>query len=45
MENSERIFYIAKEDEVISGEVTDIYFKRTVEVLKAAGLENVKTEI
>ncbi len=42
MENSERIFYIAKEDEVISGEVTDIYFKRTVEVLKAAGLENVK---
>ncbi len=40
--NSDRVFYVAKIEEVLSGEVTDIYFKRTVDVLKAAGLENVK---
>jgi len=38
----ERIFYTAREDEVVSGKTTDIYFVRTVEVLKAAGLSNVK---
>jgi len=32
--------YIANEDEIVSGEVTDIYFVRTVEVLKAYNLEN-----
>ncbi|NPB01224.1 MAG: nicotinate phosphoribosyltransferase [Crenarchaeota archaeon] len=39
---SDRTFYIAREEEIVKGEVTDVYFLRTVEVLKAAGLENVK---
>ncbi|NPA69910.1 MAG: nicotinate phosphoribosyltransferase [Crenarchaeota archaeon] len=39
---NDRTFYIAREEEIIKGEVTDVYFLRTVEVLKAAGLENVK---
>ncbi len=39
---SDRTFYIAREEEIIKGEVTDVYFLRTVEVLKAAGLENVR---
>jgi len=37
-----RIFHVASEDEVISGDVTDIYFKRTVDVIRAAGLEDVR---
>lgn len=37
----ERIFNIAYPEEVIKGEVTDVYFKRTVDILKAAGLEDV----
>jgi len=37
-----RVFSVASEDEVIRGEVTDVYFLRTVEVLKAAGLDKVK---
>jgi len=32
--------YIANESEILSGNVTDIYFVRTVEILKAHGLEN-----
>ncbi len=39
---SERAFYIAREDEIVRGEVTDVYFIRTVEVLRAAGLENTR---
>ncbi len=38
----DRMFYAATEEEIVKGEVTDIYFKRTVEVLKAAGLDNVR---
>ncbi|WP_291767936.1 nicotinate phosphoribosyltransferase [Caldivirga sp. UBA161] len=38
----ERAFTIASEDEVIRGEVTDVYFARTIDVLKAAGLDKVK---
>ncbi|ABW01765.1 nicotinate phosphoribosyltransferase [Caldivirga maquilingensis] len=38
----ERAFTVASEDEVIRGEVTDVYFIRTVDVLKAAGLDKVK---
>lgn len=38
----ERAFTVATEDEVIRGEVTDVYFTRTVDVLKAAGLDKVK---
>ena len=41
MEKTERIFNVAFIDEVVKGEVTDVYFKRTVDVLKAAGLDNV----
>lgn len=37
-----RAFSVASEDEVIRGEVTDVYFLRTVEVLRAAGLDKVK---
>ncbi len=39
---SERVFYVATVDEVLRGEVTDVYFMRTVEVLNAAGLESVR---
>ncbi|NPA23035.1 MAG: nicotinate phosphoribosyltransferase [Crenarchaeota archaeon] len=38
----DRIFHIAREEEIVKGEVTDVYFIRTVEVLKAAGLDNVR---
>ena len=34
---SERRFYIATEDEILSGKVTDIYFARTREVLEKSG--------
>ncbi len=37
----DRVFYVATIEEVVSGEVTDIYFKRTVETLRKAGLEDV----
>lgn len=33
-----RRFYVASEDEILAGKVTDIYFPRTIEVLKAKGL-------
>jgi len=29
--------YVAKEEEIVSGEATDVYFSRTVEVLKKSG--------
>ena len=38
----DRLFYIARYEEILNGETTDIYFNRTVEVLKAAGLDKVK---
>lgn len=38
----DRLFYTARDEEIINGEATDIYFMRTVEVLKAAGLDKVK---
>jgi hypothetical protein len=37
--NMDRLFYIAKDEEILNGEATDIYFNRTVDVLKAAGLD------
>jgi len=33
----ERRFYIASEDEILSGKVTDIYFSRTKEILEKTG--------
>jgi len=39
---SDRPFHVATIDEIVSGEVTDVYFKRTVEVIKAAGLGDVR---
>lgn len=38
----DRAFAVAREEEVISGEVTDVYFQRTVRVLKEAGLDKVR---
>ncbi|GAB6945906.1 nicotinate phosphoribosyltransferase [Vulcanisaeta sp. JCM 16161] len=38
----DRLFYTARDEEIINGEATDIYFIRTVEVLKAAGLDKVR---
>ena len=38
----DRLFYTARDEEIINGEATDIYFLRTVDVLKAAGLDKVK---
>ena len=32
--------YVASEAEILSGSVTDVYFVRTIEILKAYGLEN-----
>ncbi|RLG88432.1 MAG: nicotinate phosphoribosyltransferase [Thermoprotei archaeon] len=37
-----RKLYIASEDEILSGEVTDIYFIRTKEILKKYDLDKVK---
>ncbi len=38
----DRAFYAAREEEVIDGKVTDVYFIRTIETIKKAGLEDVK---
>jgi nicotinate phosphoribosyltransferase len=35
-------FYYATEDEIKRGETTDVYFKRTEQILKAKGLDKVK---
>lgn len=40
--NMDRLFYIAKDEEILNGDATDIYFNRTVDVLKAAGLDKVR---
>ncbi|HDD25571.1 MAG TPA: nicotinate phosphoribosyltransferase, partial [Acidilobales archaeon] len=40
-----RKLYIASEDEILSGEVTDIYFIRTKEILKKYDLDKVKVRV
>ena len=41
-----RAFHIASEAEIKAGEVSDVYFARTVQILKARGLNRrVKAEI
>jgi len=37
--------YVASHDEIINGDATDIYFKRTQEALRAAGLRNVRVRM
>ena len=37
-----RRFYIASEDEIKHGETTDVYFQRTIKVLKSKGLDKVR---
>ncbi|MGC9210269.1 MAG: nicotinate phosphoribosyltransferase [Acidilobus sp.] len=37
--------YVAKESEILSGDATDIYFKRTQEALRAAGLDKVRVRM
>jgi nicotinate phosphoribosyltransferase len=37
--------FIASEDDIVKGKVTDIYFDRTVEILKKLGLENLKVRM
>ncbi len=37
--------YAASRDEILNGDATDIYFKRTQEALRAAGLENVRVRM
>ncbi len=39
---NDRAFHVAKEEEVIRGDVTDVYFIRTLETIKKAGLEDVR---
>ena len=40
------MFYIAKEEDIRKGKVTDIYFKRTEEILKAKNIDvSVKAEV
>jgi nicotinate phosphoribosyltransferase len=36
------MFHVATPNDIVSGRSTDVYFARTVEVLKSAGLEDVK---
>jgi len=37
--------FIASEEDILRGKVTDIYFQRAVEILKRLGLENVKVRM
>ncbi|MFN4133638.1 MAG: nicotinate phosphoribosyltransferase [Candidatus Hadarchaeales archaeon] len=37
-----RKFYVASEEEIASGETTDVYFVRTKEILKAKKMENIR---
>jgi len=37
--------FVASKDEIVSGEASDIYFKRTQEVLRYAGLSSVKVRM
>lgn len=44
--HSKRIFHIASERDIKAGEVSDVYFARTVQILKAFGIDKrVKAEI
>lgn len=38
-------FYIASEEDILNGKITDIYFLRTKKILKAKGLENVRVRM
>ncbi|MEM4514175.1 MAG: nicotinate phosphoribosyltransferase, partial [Ignisphaera sp.] len=38
-------FYIASEEDILNGKITDIYFVRTKKILKAKGLENVRVRM
>lgn len=38
----QRLFHIASEEDIVKGKCTDVYFIRTVDVLKTAGLDYVK---
>jgi len=38
MEECEMVFFTAKEDDIKGGKTTDVYFKRTEEILKVKGL-------
>ena len=38
-------FYVAKEEEVVKGKATDVYFIRTERILKEKGLANVKVRM
>jgi nicotinate phosphoribosyltransferase len=41
-----RAFHVATESEIKAGEVSDVYFSRTVEILRARGIDKqVKAEI
>jgi nicotinate phosphoribosyltransferase len=37
-----RLFHVASDDEIKNGETTDIYFKRTKEILEKKKLEKAK---
>ena len=46
MKSPKRAFHTASEPEIKAGEVSDVYFDRTVEILRARGLnKHVKAEI
>ncbi len=38
----DRLFYIAKEEEIKKGKTTDIYFIRTVDILRKEGFDDIK---
>ncbi|MGC8975324.1 MAG: nicotinate phosphoribosyltransferase [Thermoprotei archaeon] len=38
-------FYVASEEDILNGKITDIYFVRTKRILKARGLENVRVRM
>ncbi|PUA33425.1 MAG: nicotinate phosphoribosyltransferase [Zestosphaera tikiterensis] len=38
-------FYIASEDEILNGKITDIYFLRTKKIIEAKGLKEVKVRM
>ncbi len=38
-------FYVASEEEILSGKITDVYFVRTEEILKAKGLTDIKVRM
>ncbi len=38
-------FYIAREEDILAGKITDVYFDRTKEIIRAKGLEDVKVRL